>query len=222
MKFVINYDYPNSSEDYIHRIGRTARSTKTGTAYTFFTPNNIKQVNDLISVLREANQAINPKLLQLVEDRGSGKGCSWSQCIALRTKWKQQIPPPASLQNQCGRWFCYQLLWPQKVFISAKPKNQHTCSQPMLWCTYGWGRPERHLLALKWNTHGLSFVALKERWTQVSCWQGKSHFLPWCHNSLQRRVNDSSEVRQLYLSPASTCKAFYSRFQLLGQKRNGV
>ncbi|XP_023611403.1 probable ATP-dependent RNA helicase DDX5 isoform X2 [Myotis lucifugus] len=30
VKFVINYDYPNSSEDYIHRIGRTARSTKTG------------------------------------------------------------------------------------------------------------------------------------------------------------------------------------------------
>ena len=61
VKFVINYDYPNSSEDYIHRIGRTARSTKTGTAYTFFTPNNIKQVNDLISLLRESNQANNPK-----------------------------------------------------------------------------------------------------------------------------------------------------------------
>ncbi|EPQ02980.1 Putative ATP-dependent RNA helicase DDX5 [Myotis brandtii] len=73
VKFVINYDYPNSSEDYIHRIGRTARSTKTGTAYTFFTPNNIKQVSDLISVLREANQAVDPKLLQLVEDRGSGR-----------------------------------------------------------------------------------------------------------------------------------------------------
>uniref|UniRef100_A0A4W3JZC1 RNA helicase n=1 Tax=Callorhinchus milii TaxID=7868 RepID=A0A4W3JZC1_CALMI len=72
VKFVINYDYPNSSEDYIHRIGRTARSSKTGTAYTFFTPGNIKQANDLISVLREANQAINPKLIQMVEDRGSG------------------------------------------------------------------------------------------------------------------------------------------------------
>ena len=77
VKFVINFNYPNSSEDYIHRIGRTARSTKTGTAYTFFTPNNIKQVSDLISVLREANQAINPKLLQLVEDRGSGKTNLW-------------------------------------------------------------------------------------------------------------------------------------------------
>ncbi|XP_016387788.1 probable ATP-dependent RNA helicase DDX5 isoform X2 [Sinocyclocheilus rhinocerous] len=70
IKFVINYDYPNNSEDYIHRIGRTARSQKTGTAYTFFTPNNMKQAHDLVSVLREANQAINPKLIQMAEDRG--------------------------------------------------------------------------------------------------------------------------------------------------------
>ncbi|KAM6972579.1 putative ATP-dependent RNA helicase DDX5 [Aplochiton taeniatus] len=74
VKFVINYDYPNSSEDYIHRIGRTARSQKTGTAYTFFTPNNMKQASDLIAVLREANQAINPKLLQLAEGGGRGRG----------------------------------------------------------------------------------------------------------------------------------------------------
>ena len=74
VKFVINYDYPNSSEDYIHRIGRTASSQKTGTAYTFFTPNNMRQANDLISVLREANQAINPKLLQMAEDRGGNCG----------------------------------------------------------------------------------------------------------------------------------------------------
>ncbi|KAA8585652.1 hypothetical protein FQN60_004346 [Etheostoma spectabile] len=70
VKFVINFDYPNNSEDYIHRIGRTARSQKTGTAYTFFTPNNMRQASDLIAVLREANQAINPKLLQMAEDRG--------------------------------------------------------------------------------------------------------------------------------------------------------
>uniref|UniRef100_A0A3B4A5S6 RNA helicase n=1 Tax=Periophthalmus magnuspinnatus TaxID=409849 RepID=A0A3B4A5S6_9GOBI len=74
VKFVINFDYPNNSEDYIHRIGRTGRSEKTGTAYTFFTPNNFKQAGDLISVLREANQAINPKLLQMAEDRGRSRG----------------------------------------------------------------------------------------------------------------------------------------------------
>uniref|UniRef100_A0A8C7ZPV1 RNA helicase n=1 Tax=Oryzias sinensis TaxID=183150 RepID=A0A8C7ZPV1_9TELE len=88
VKFVINYDYPNSSEDYIHRIGRTARSQKTGTAYTFFTPNNMKQAGDLISVLREANQAINPKLIQMAEDRGGKIGtASFQQAHPRLAKW---------------------------------------------------------------------------------------------------------------------------------------
>lgn len=74
VKFVINYDYPNSSEDYIHRIGRTARSTNKGTAYTFFTPGNLRQARELIRVLEEARQAINPKLLQLVNTGRGGGG----------------------------------------------------------------------------------------------------------------------------------------------------
>jgi superfamily II DNA/RNA helicase len=32
---VINYDLPQSYEDYIHRIGRTGRADKFGTALTF-------------------------------------------------------------------------------------------------------------------------------------------------------------------------------------------
>uniref|UniRef100_A0A8C7DAG0 RNA helicase n=1 Tax=Oncorhynchus kisutch TaxID=8019 RepID=A0A8C7DAG0_ONCKI len=74
IKFVINYDYPNSSEDYVHRIGRTARSTNKGTAYTFFTPGNLRQARDLVRVLEEARQAINPKLLQLVNSGHGGGG----------------------------------------------------------------------------------------------------------------------------------------------------
>ena len=32
---VINYDLPNTHEDYIHRIGRTGRAGKKGKALTF-------------------------------------------------------------------------------------------------------------------------------------------------------------------------------------------
>lgn len=56
IKYVINFDYPNSSEDYIHRIGRTGRSKTKGTSYAFFTPSNSRQAKDLVSVLVEANQ----------------------------------------------------------------------------------------------------------------------------------------------------------------------
>lgn len=82
IKFVINFDYPACSEDYVHRIGRTARATRTGTAYTFFTPANMKQAKDLIDVLREANQQINPKLMQMSDmarEAFGGKG---------RSRWK--------------------------------------------------------------------------------------------------------------------------------------
>lgn len=34
---VINYDVPHDAEDYVHRIGRTARAESDGTAYTFIT-----------------------------------------------------------------------------------------------------------------------------------------------------------------------------------------
>lgn len=56
VKFVINFDYPNNSEEYIHRIGRTGRSNNTGTAYTLFTIQNASKAGDLINVLKEANQ----------------------------------------------------------------------------------------------------------------------------------------------------------------------
>lgn len=70
---MVNYDYPSNSEDYIHRIGRTGRCNNTGTAYTLFTPNNGNKANDLINVLREANQVVSPKLLELSMCSGFGK-----------------------------------------------------------------------------------------------------------------------------------------------------
>nr|CAD7589996.1 unnamed protein product [Timema genevievae] len=65
VKYVVNFDYPNTSEDYIHRIGRTGRCNLSGTAYAFFTPNNARQAKDLIAVLEEADQKINPKLVEM-------------------------------------------------------------------------------------------------------------------------------------------------------------
>ncbi|XP_012259035.1 ATP-dependent RNA helicase p62-like isoform X1 [Athalia rosae] len=74
VKYVINFDYPSSSEDYIHRIGRTGRSQSTGTSYAFFTPQNSRQAKDLVNVLQEANQVINPKLTEMASRGGGGGG----------------------------------------------------------------------------------------------------------------------------------------------------
>lgn len=35
IKHVVNYDLPNSSREYVHRVGRTARANQSGSAYNF-------------------------------------------------------------------------------------------------------------------------------------------------------------------------------------------
>lgn len=67
IKFVVNFDFPNNTEDYIHRIGRTARADQTGTAYSFFTSGNAKQARELIDILKEAKQNIPPRLYNMLE-----------------------------------------------------------------------------------------------------------------------------------------------------------
>lgn len=48
---VINFDVPNDAEDYVHRVGRTARAESEGVALTFITEkdqNDFKKIEDLI------------------------------------------------------------------------------------------------------------------------------------------------------------------------------
>ena len=44
---VINYDLPRFSEDYVHRIGRTGRAGKTGTAISFVSPTDTKHLQNI-------------------------------------------------------------------------------------------------------------------------------------------------------------------------------
>ncbi|EOD49085.1 putative ATP-dependent RNA helicase dbp2 protein [Neofusicoccum parvum] len=71
---VINYDYPNNSEDYVHRIGRTGRAGAKGTAITLFTTENAKQARDLVQVLTESKQQIDPRLHEMARYGGGGGG----------------------------------------------------------------------------------------------------------------------------------------------------
>ena len=74
IKCVINYDFPSSLEDYVHRIGRTGRAGARGTALTFFTQANAKFSRDLIKILQEAGQVVTPALSALARSAGSSLG----------------------------------------------------------------------------------------------------------------------------------------------------
>ncbi|KAI0509944.1 hypothetical protein KFK09_010544 [Dendrobium nobile] len=58
VEVVINYSFPLTTEDYVHRIGRTGRAGKKGVAHTFFTKENKGLAGELVNVLREAGQII--------------------------------------------------------------------------------------------------------------------------------------------------------------------
>ncbi|MBA4369982.1 MAG: ATP-dependent RNA helicase RhlE [Coriobacteriaceae bacterium] len=44
---VVNYDIPNTPEDYVHRIGRTARAGKSGSAFTLLAPEEHETLRDI-------------------------------------------------------------------------------------------------------------------------------------------------------------------------------
>lgn len=47
LEMVINYDLPDVAETYVHRIGRTGRAGKSGTALSFCTPDDRAMINDI-------------------------------------------------------------------------------------------------------------------------------------------------------------------------------
>ena len=71
--YVINYDFPGSLEDHVHRIGRTGRAGAKGTAYTFFTAASARFGEELIGILEEAGQKVSP-----------GSNGTWSTSSAFR------------------------------------------------------------------------------------------------------------------------------------------
>merc|ERR1712226_1775548 len=63
VEYVINYTFPLTIEDYVHRIGRTGRAGKTGISHTFFQPGDKSHAGELQQVMRQASQPIPEKLL---------------------------------------------------------------------------------------------------------------------------------------------------------------
>uniref|UniRef100_A0A3B4ADZ4 RNA helicase n=1 Tax=Periophthalmus magnuspinnatus TaxID=409849 RepID=A0A3B4ADZ4_9GOBI len=82
IQHVVNYDMPEEIENYVHRIGRTGRSGKTGIATTFINKDE-SVLMDLKALLVEAKQKV-PPVLQVLQtgdetmlDIGGERGCTF-------------------------------------------------------------------------------------------------------------------------------------------------
>jgi len=54
IELVVNYNLPDATSDYVHRIGRTGRAGKIGKAISLATPNQLKDVRDIERLINKS------------------------------------------------------------------------------------------------------------------------------------------------------------------------
>ena len=78
---VINYDVPSDPEDYIHRIGRTARAATTGTAITFVNERDMRKLINIETMIGREVRVVDlpaelgaPPEFKPITGNGGGQG----------------------------------------------------------------------------------------------------------------------------------------------------
>jgi ATP-dependent RNA helicase RhlE len=83
ISIVINFDVPPDPEDYVHRVGRTARAETTGTAITFI---NVKDQRKFFNIEHLIGQAIE----KLPLPAAIGEGPAYQPELKKNTSFKKQ------------------------------------------------------------------------------------------------------------------------------------
>jgi ATP-dependent RNA helicase DDX52/ROK1 len=68
---VVNFDFPHTATEYIHRIGRTGRAGRSGKAVTFFMEEDIVHLRSVVNVMRAAGCQVPEWTLNLKKTRRS-------------------------------------------------------------------------------------------------------------------------------------------------------
>mmetsp|Transcript_4212 Transcript_4212/g.12220 ORF Transcript_4212/g.12220 Transcript_4212/m.12220 type:complete len:128 (-) Transcript_4212:34-417(-) len=65
VKLVVNFDFPQTTVSYIHRIGRTGRAGMRGKAVTFFTEQDVEQLRSIANVMKASGCGVPDWMLRL-------------------------------------------------------------------------------------------------------------------------------------------------------------
>jgi ATP-dependent RNA helicase RhlE len=64
---VVNYELPNVPEDYVHRIGRTARAGSSGAAVSLVSPDEVSYLRDIEKLLKRKIDFLEPPKFEIKE-----------------------------------------------------------------------------------------------------------------------------------------------------------
>lgn len=65
VNLVVNYDFPQTVQSYIHRIGRTGRAGRQGRAITYFTKDDSLYLKSIVNVMRQSGCQVPEWMVQL-------------------------------------------------------------------------------------------------------------------------------------------------------------
>ncbi|CAG8809614.1 19631_t:CDS:2, partial [Dentiscutata erythropus] len=166
---VINYDLCKDIDEYVHRIGRTARVGNKGLATTFYNERNAEIAHDLVKILIECNQEV-PNFLKYVVNTEDFSNPPWANDSQSQPQQPQQWgekPQPVSQMVNNDNWTqlpsnqqsqqSYQTQQPTNIYSQGLPQQvsppqyntpQYNTSQPQ----YNTPQPQYNIPQPQYNS----------------------------------------------------------------------
>ncbi len=120
VSIIINYDVPNNTDDYIHRIGRTGRYDKSGIAITFVTRRDSRTFQEIEKI--KGNKI---KTLDVPDNFKDPRSFSWKEGFVSKDQSSAQKSEPRQKQSRSGD-SAEEKEPTKKVEQAEKPKKQES------------------------------------------------------------------------------------------------
>jgi ATP-dependent RNA helicase RhlE len=109
LPYVVNYELPNVPEDYVHRIGRTARAGSTGKAVSLVSSDEAPYLKDIVKLLGRDIPSLPLPAFAITEPAAPAQPPRQEQQPqrqqhSQRPQGQQRRPQGRPAQSQAGRW----------------------------------------------------------------------------------------------------------------------
>ncbi len=106
IELVINYELPDDSENYVHRIGRTGRAGREGRSITFATPEESNKVRDIENLMKMPLKVLqhpeipSAKFTDFAKNRKAHAYEDTGRHASGRPQFRAPVPGPANVRRK--------------------------------------------------------------------------------------------------------------------------